>query len=148
MTNDEEWDSDETNWRDWCRALGVPCSRINGVVVSQPSSTAICAVIGALYLIFGILCLVENKRRGARWGWVDFHLDEFLGRPSKIRPGAETTDATKERCRFLYGAALIFNFFCLVFATASYQSFSYQLNCQSGSACIHPPEKGDLLLKN
>ncbi|KAJ1456374.1 hypothetical protein M885DRAFT_587258 [Pelagophyceae sp. CCMP2097] len=133
-----------TTFHDWCNALGLPCTRFLGVPLSQPSSTAVCAALAALFLFYGARILVENHLRGREWAWVDSHFAEYLCRAPKVRPGAAETDATRERSRLLYGVGEIVFGLSVAFASANYQTFTYQLHCEQyhHRACIKDPRGG------
>jgi hypothetical protein len=117
-----------TTPREWCSALSHPCAFVNGTLIAQPSSSIIGVVLGLAYLIGGVLILRANNRRGTFWAWTP-------GREDETGFG----DRARERCRFLYGITMLIFGVALFFATASYQTFTYQLNCRSlDDPCIDP----------
>jgi hypothetical protein len=116
-----------TTARAWCQALGHQCVFVNGTVISQPSSSIIGIVLGLVYIASGVFTLRANAKRGPFWAW------------TKGRDETGFGDQARERCCALYGACLLIWGFALFAATASYQAFTYQLQCEDlDTPCVDP----------
>mmetsp|Transcript_3651 Transcript_3651/g.12161 ORF Transcript_3651/g.12161 Transcript_3651/m.12161 type:complete len:302 (-) Transcript_3651:271-1176(-) len=110
--------------QEWCDALGYPCAFIGGTIIAQPSSTLLTLVLALDHLLFGVLVLRENRRRGTLWAWTKGHPETGFG------------DEARERCRAFYGWAMVIWAIAVVFAAAAYQAFTYQLQCTGATPCL------------